>query len=121
MNWPEFPKESPAIVPMNLMLSFKESGHNRSWIGRQKLLTLRGAPIMAPSLGEPKLEPQIEGTEVKIKASALIEGLFQSMSKSCFCHESTVGYVDLLQKYSLRTQWLACGMERFPYIKCMQT
>ncbi len=39
---------------------------NRSWIGRQKLLTLRGAPVLAPSLGEPKLEPQIEGTEVKI-------------------------------------------------------
>lgn len=93
---------------------------NRSWIGRQKLLTLRGAPVLAPSLGESKLEPQIEGTEVKIKTPALIGGLFQSMPKSYFCHESTVGYVDLLQKYSLRAQWLACGMERFPYVSCMQ-
>ncbi len=29
MNWSELPKESPAIVPMNLMLSFKESGHKQ--------------------------------------------------------------------------------------------
>ena len=75
---------------------------NRSWIGRQKLLTLRGAPDLAPSLGEPKLEPQIEGTEVKIWTPALIGGFFQSMPKSSYCHELTVGCVDLLQKYSLR-------------------
>ena len=92
----------------------------RSCIGHQKLLTLRGAPVLAPSFGEPKLEPQIERTVVKIWTPALIERSFHSMPKTSYCHELTVGCVHLLQKYDLRAQWLACGMERFPYISCMQ-
>jgi len=36
---------------------------DRDWIGHQELLTLYGAPILAPREREPELEPQIEVTE----------------------------------------------------------
>ncbi len=52
----------------------------RSCIGHQKLLTLRAAPVLAPSFGEPKLEPRIEEPEVEIRTPAVIRGLFQCQS-----------------------------------------
>ena len=64
------------------------------------------------------MEPQIEGTEVKIWTSALTGGLCQSLPKFYYYHEFNVSCVDLLHKDSSRAQRLACGMERFPDVKC---
>lgn len=119
VNWSEFSKKTSAIVSVNLISQCKEYEHEQKLNQTSRAFDSSWDFSFDILFREAKIEVLNEKTKVNIWTSTWIERLFQFMSKLCYCHESTVDYVDLLQEYSLKAQRLVCELKRYSYISCM--